>query len=204
LNCRPLRGASSDDAGGGVDGGTARASPDTGFALVDVFTPAGRAASTILSSSALRAAEPGGGGGFVRGLARAGTAGGSAVTGLLRSAGGVVTGLLRSVGDVGTGVLRSVGDVVTGVLRSVGDVVTGVLRSAAGGLGLGVGVCAGLAIGGAGVCAGLVTGGGGASSGSSSDQPEARSAIRFFVSSPRRRRGRSSSGTWPTITCLNP
>lgn len=92
------------------------------------------AAATILSSSALRSGEPGGGGGFVRCFARGG--GGSAA---------------------GLGVASDAG--------------------------AGFGVCAGTA------------GPGGSLASPSSDQPEARSAIRFFVSSPRRRRGRSSSGT---------
>jgi len=98
------------------------------------------------SSIALRAADPGGGGGAVRGLLRS-------------AAGATGTGVAA---DLGTGVAADLG---TGVAADVGD---------------GLGVCAG-------------TGDGGSSP--SSDHPDARSAIRFFVSSPRRRRRPSSSGT---------
>jgi hypothetical protein len=100
--------------------------------------------STILSSSALRSADPGGGGGTVRGLRRGGSAG---ALGSPTSMAGVAA---FGVAD--------------------GD--------------------------GAGVAARAdVPGSGSPASGDSTVQPDARSAIRALVSSPSRRRVRSSSGT---------
>jgi hypothetical protein len=107
-----------------------RASPTTELDIVEVFTPGGRV--LVL----LRSADPGGGGGFVRGLVRGGGSGAAAA-----GAGGGVTAL-----------------------------------------GFGVGVWTG-------------AGGGGSPPSPSSDQPDAKSAMRLFVSSPRRRRVLSSSGT---------
>ena len=224
LNCGPLF------AGGGADGGLARASPATGFAVVEVMRPdaldecsevmrpdpvdgcavltrpdaldeggdpmrpdafddgagltrpdafddgagltrpdafddgagltrpdafddgAGPtppdAVCTMLSSSALRSGEPGGGGGFVRPLARVGT------------------------GAEGGAAAAGVGDGTAAV-------------------GFGVAIDAGAGFG---VWSGIA-GTAGPFASSSSVQPDAKSAIRFFVSSPSRRRRRSSSGT---------
>ena len=109
--------------------------------------------SRILPSSALRSAEPGGGGGTVRGFLRPGSAGalGSGAT---------------SAGVAALGVAAGDGAGVAG--RAAGD---------AGAEGADVPVA------------------GSPASGDSTVQPDARSAIRALVSSPSRRRVRSSSGT---------
>jgi hypothetical protein len=117
--------------------------------------------STILSSSALRSAEPGGGGGTVRGFLRPPDGTGSGA--------GFAAAAAAATGNVGFAVeAGAAGDV--GFAVEAGD------AGAAGDA-----TCAAGAAGFAGS--------------DSTVQPDARSSIRAFVSSPSRRRERSSSGT---------
>ena len=135
--------------------------------------------ATIFSSSALRSGEPGGGGGFVFAF--------------LRGAGAAITpdeSVIARAAPDGAGVPSAVG--VPDELDAGPDARPDAGPDAAPETGPEAGPDAD----------GWT--GSGAESGSfpsePTDQPEARSAIRDLVSSPSRRRFRSSSGTGPTIT----
>jgi len=113
-----------------------------------------------------------------------GTGGGAAVGGLGR------TGSLFAMIEPGTGVGTASRIASSSFRRSAEPGGGGgwVLRFARGvGAGSGSGVSSGIGVG-----SGFVEVGSGSSP---TDQPDARSAIRLFVASPRRRRVRSSSGT---------
>jgi hypothetical protein len=111
--------------------------------------------SMILCSSALRSAEPGGGGGTVRGFERP-PAGGTGAAGVaFTCAAGVAFAGAAGVAFAGAGVAAAGGGRGSGAAGASGAFTVS----------------------------------------DSTVQPDARSAIRAFVSSPSRRRERSSSGT---------
>lgn len=177
-----------DRAGGGVDevsrlddsfGGASTLQPDARSAM-RAFVLSPRSASGVIGR-----AVGGGVDGVARGVDGVGGREGGGVDGVARAGGAGVTD------RAGGGVLAGGGVIADDRVVAGGGVVAGVARAPGGGVfdrtGAGAGVCAGGDVGGwLPDCS---------PSGESTLQPEARSAMRALVSSPSRRRVRSSSGT---------